>query len=64
MDEDLTAPVVPDLSVEVDDVDAAYAVLVERGAEIAHPPTDEEWGAPRFLARDADGRVVDVLGRR
>lgn len=41
---DRTAPVVPDLSVEVDDVDAAYAVMRERGAEIVHPLQDEEWG--------------------
>ncbi|WP_445271070.1 VOC family protein, partial [Streptomyces sp. DSM 41634] len=37
MGEDRTAPVTPDLSVEVDDVDAAYAVVLESGAEIVHP---------------------------
>ncbi|MEU2877051.1 VOC family protein [Streptomyces sp. NPDC007070] len=64
MDEDLTAPVAPDLSIEVDDVDAAYALLVERGAEIVHPLTDEEWGVRRFFVRDPNGRVVNVLGHR
>lgn len=34
MADDRTAPVVPELSVEVDDVDAAYAVMRENGAEI------------------------------
>ncbi|MGW0276840.1 hypothetical protein [Streptomyces sp. NPDC003006] len=29
-----TAPVAPDMSVEVDDVDAAYAVMRDSGAEI------------------------------
>ncbi|MFJ3662454.1 VOC family protein [Streptomyces sp. NPDC090119] len=64
MDEDRTAPVVPDLSIEVDDVDAVYAALRERGAEIVHPLTDEEWGVRRFFVRDPAGRVVNVLGHR
>jgi uncharacterized glyoxalase superfamily protein PhnB len=64
MAEDATAPVAPDLSVEVDDVDAAYALMRERGAEIVHPLCDEEWGVRRFLVRDPGGRVVNVLGHR
>ncbi|MFI6511623.1 VOC family protein [Streptosporangium sp. NPDC050855] len=62
MTEDRTAPVVPDLSIEVEDVDAAYAVMRERGAEIVHPLQDEEWGVRRFFVRDPNGRVVNVLG--
>ncbi|MEU1486570.1 VOC family protein [Streptomyces sp. NPDC005752] len=64
MSHDMTAPVVPDMSVEVDDVDAAYAVLRESGAEIVHPLRDEEWGVRRFFVRDPDGRVVNVLSHR
>ncbi|MFF2654150.1 VOC family protein [Streptomyces sp. NPDC058045] len=64
MSDDRTAPVVPDMSVEVDDVDAAYAVMRERGAEIVHPLQDEEWGVRRFFVRDPDGRVVNVLAHR
>ncbi|GGL93041.1 hypothetical protein GCM10010129_40980 [Streptomyces fumigatiscleroticus] len=52
------------MSVEVDDVDAAYAVVRASGAEIAHPLQDEEWGVRRFFVRDPNGRVVNVLGRR
>ncbi|MEU7055956.1 VOC family protein [Streptomyces sp. NPDC046197] len=62
MSEDRTAPVTPDLSIEVDDVDAAYTALRERGAQIVHPLTDEEWGVRRFFVRDPGGRVVNVLG--
>lgn len=62
--EDRTAPVVPDVSIEVDDVDAAHAALRERGAEIVHPLTDEEWGVRRFFVRDPDGRVINVLSHR
>ncbi|CAM5282874.1 glyoxalase [Streptomyces avidinii] len=61
---DKTAPVTPDLSVEVDDVDAAYEVMRERGLEIVHPLQDEEWGVRRFFVRDPSGRVVNVLGHR
>lgn len=61
---DKTAPVVPELSVEVDDVDAAYAVMRENGAEIVHPLQDGEWGVRRFFVRDPNGRVVNVLSHR
>jgi uncharacterized glyoxalase superfamily protein PhnB len=64
MSHDKTAPVVPDMSVEVDDVDAVYAVMRERGAEVVHPLQDEEWGVRRFFVRDPNGRVVNVLSHR
>ena len=60
----VTAPVVPDMSVEVDDVDAVYAVMRESGAEVVHPLQDEEWGVRRFFVRDPNGRVVNVLSHR
>ncbi|MEU9034019.1 VOC family protein [Streptomyces sp. NPDC048352] len=61
---DKTAPVAPDMSIEVDDVDAAYAAVRESGAEIVHPLQDEEWGVRRFFVRDPNGLVVNVLGHR
>ncbi|GAA3122749.1 VOC family protein [Streptomyces rectiviolaceus] len=64
MSHDKTAPVVPDMSVEVDDVDAVYAAVRESGAEIVHPLQDEEWGVRRFFVRDPNGRVVNVLGHQ
>ncbi|MEU3312929.1 VOC family protein [Streptomyces sp. NPDC048387] len=64
MADDRTAPVTPDMSVEVDDVDAAYALMRQSGAEIVHPLRDEEWGVRRFFVRDPNGRVVNVLGHR
>ncbi|AIA07063.1 VOC family protein [Streptomyces noursei] len=62
MTDDKTAPVAPDMSIEVEDVDAAYATMRAQGAEIVHPLTDEEWGVRRFFVRDPNGRVVNVLG--
>ncbi|MEP6980937.1 MAG: VOC family protein [Nakamurella sp.] len=58
---DATAPINPDVSIQVDDVEAAYAAARARGAEIVHPLTAEPWGVRRFFVRDPDGRVVNVL---
>jgi catechol 2,3-dioxygenase-like lactoylglutathione lyase family enzyme len=58
---DETAPVIPDVSVEVDDVNACHAAAVRVGAEIVHPLTDEPWGVRRFFVRDPDGHVINVL---
>ncbi|MFC8092478.1 VOC family protein [Streptomyces sp. NPDC057301] len=62
--EERTAPVVPDLSVEVEDVDAVFAQVRASGAEIVREPRDEEWGVRRFFVRDPNGRVVNVLTHR
>jgi catechol 2,3-dioxygenase-like lactoylglutathione lyase family enzyme len=61
---DLTAPVVADISVEVDDVDAVHAAVLASGAQIVYPLRDEEWGVRRFFVRDPNGRVVNVLSHR
>lgn len=64
MGHDKSAPVVPDLSVEVDDVDAVHAAVRESGAEIVHSLRDEEWGVRRFFVRDPNGKVVNVVSHR
>jgi catechol 2,3-dioxygenase-like lactoylglutathione lyase family enzyme len=61
MSQDATAPVQPDVSVEVDDVDAAYAEARRLGCEILHPITDEPWGVRRFFVRDPTGAVLNIL---
>ncbi|QQM46157.1 VOC family protein [Streptomyces liliifuscus] len=64
MSQDKSAPVVPDMSVEVDDVDAVHAAMRESGAEIVHSLQDEEWGVRRFFVRDPNGKVVNVLSHQ
>jgi len=64
MSRDEAAPVNPDASIEVDDVDAAHAAAVRRGCEIVHPLTDEPWGVRRFFLREPGGRVLNVLSHR
>jgi catechol 2,3-dioxygenase-like lactoylglutathione lyase family enzyme len=60
MTTDATGPVNPDISVFVDDVEAAHAAAGAAGLEIVHPLTSEEWGVRRFFYRDSSGRVVNV----
>lgn len=52
---------VPDLSIEVDDVDTAYALSKKFGHEIAYELTDEPWGVRRFYVRDPTGKLLNVL---
>ena len=59
--EDASAPVVPQITVEVADVDAIHAEAMRRGLEIVHPLTEESWGVRRFFVRDPDGNVINVV---
>ena len=61
MTSDATAPVDPVISVKVDDVEAAFRQAQERGYEIVHPLTTEEWGVTRFFVRAPDGNVLNVV---
>jgi catechol 2,3-dioxygenase-like lactoylglutathione lyase family enzyme len=64
MADDASAPVTPDVSIEVDDVDGAHAAAQAAGYEIVHPLTDEPWGVRRFFVRDPHGKVINVLEHR
>lgn len=64
MTQDQTAPGNPAVSIQVDDVDAAYSAAVRAGAEVVHPLTDEPWGVRRFFIRDPDGHVLNILSHR
>jgi predicted enzyme related to lactoylglutathione lyase len=61
MRQDASASVQPDVSIEVDDVDAAHAAAQRLGCEIVHPLTDEPWGVRRFFVRDPNGKVLNIL---
>jgi catechol 2,3-dioxygenase-like lactoylglutathione lyase family enzyme len=62
--EDASAPVVPQISVEVADVDAVHAEAARRGLALVHPLTDEPWGVRRFFVRDPNGVVLNVVSHR
>jgi catechol 2,3-dioxygenase-like lactoylglutathione lyase family enzyme len=61
MRDDASADVQPDVSIEVDDVDAVHAAAISRGFEIVHPLTDEPWGVRRFFVRDPSGAVLNIV---
>jgi predicted enzyme related to lactoylglutathione lyase len=55
---------VPDLSIEVDNVDEVYRRAREIGCKIVHDLRDEPWGVRRFFIRDPTGKVLNVLSHR
>lgn len=52
---------VPDLSIEVDDLDVALRKFREGGFHTEYGPAVEPWGVRRFFVRDPFGRLVNVL---
>jgi catechol 2,3-dioxygenase-like lactoylglutathione lyase family enzyme len=52
---------VPDLSIEVDDLDAALERMKSAGFPIEYGPANEPWGVRRFYVRDPFGKLVNVL---
>ena len=52
---------VPDLSIEVDNLDEVYARMLEAGTAIEYGPASEPWGVRRFYVRDPFGRLVNIL---
>ena len=55
---------VPDLSIEVDDVEEALARIRKAGIAIEYGPADEPWGVRRFYVRDPFGKLVNILQHR
>ncbi|MGH6892753.1 MAG: VOC family protein [Dongiaceae bacterium] len=51
----------PDLSIEVDDVDAALESMRRAGFPIEYGPADEPWGVRRFYVRDPFGKLINIL---
>jgi catechol 2,3-dioxygenase-like lactoylglutathione lyase family enzyme len=52
---------VPDLSIEVDDLDAALTAAKAAGFPIEYGPVHEPWGVRRFYVRDPFGKLVNIL---
>lgn len=52
---------VPQLSSEVDNVDAVYSKAKQLGLAIVYDITDEPWGVRHFYVRDPFGTIVNIL---
>ena len=51
----------PNMSIEVEDVDAVYAKALELGLPIVYPITNEPWGVRRFFVADPNGVIINLL---
>ncbi|WP_168121378.1 VOC family protein [Paenibacillus sp. HB172176] len=51
----------PHLSIEVDDLDAAFEGMKRAGFPIEYGIVSEPWGVRRFFVRDPFGRLVNIL---
>ncbi|MDN4640165.1 VOC family protein [Agreia sp. PsM10] len=49
-----------DVSIEVADIDAAYALARNSDLEIVRELRDEPWGIRRFFVRDPAGQTINV----
>jgi catechol 2,3-dioxygenase-like lactoylglutathione lyase family enzyme len=52
---------VPDLSIEVDDLDEALQRMKKAKIKIEYGPADEPWSVRRFFVRDPFGKLVNIL---
>lgn len=55
---------VPDISVEVDDLDDVLERAKAAGFAVEYGPVEELWGVHRFFVRDPFGRLVNILSHR
>ncbi|KQV40105.1 VOC family protein [Massilia sp. Root335] len=52
---------VPDLSIEVDDLDEVLRRVAAAGLALEYGPALEPWGVRRFFMRDPFGRLLNIL---
>jgi catechol 2,3-dioxygenase-like lactoylglutathione lyase family enzyme len=52
---------VPDLSIEVDNIEAAIARFKKANVPIEYGPVSEPWGVRRFYVRDPFGKLINIL---
>ena len=52
---------VPDLSIEVDDLETAIQRVELAGLPFEYGPVSEPWGVRRFYVRDPFGQLVNIL---
>jgi len=52
---------VPDLSIEVDNLDEVHRRILAAGLPLEYGPAIEPWGVRRFYVRDPFGRLLNIL---
>jgi catechol 2,3-dioxygenase-like lactoylglutathione lyase family enzyme len=61
MSEGGSGTAVPDISIEVDDVEEALTRVRKAGIAIEYGPATEPWGVRRFYVRDPFGKLINIL---
>lgn len=61
MSEGGSGTAVPEMSIEVDDLDDALTRVREAGIAIEYGPASEPWGVRRFFVRDPFGKLINIL---
>jgi catechol 2,3-dioxygenase-like lactoylglutathione lyase family enzyme len=52
---------VPDLSIEVDNIETALTRVKKADIPIEYGPKSEPWGVRRFFVRDPFGKLINLL---
>jgi catechol 2,3-dioxygenase-like lactoylglutathione lyase family enzyme len=52
---------VPDISIEVDDLEEVHQRVLAAGLTVEYGPANEPWGVRRFYVRDPFGRLLNIL---
>jgi catechol 2,3-dioxygenase-like lactoylglutathione lyase family enzyme len=61
MRDDDSSSILPQISIEVVDVDDVHSRAVSRGLHIVYPLTNEPWGVRRFFVTDPNGTIINVM---
>ena len=61
MRDDDSSTILPQISIEVADVDDVHSRAVSHGLNIVYPLTNEPWGVRRFFVTDPNGTVINVM---
>lgn len=55
---------VPDISIEVDNINEVHDRVRAGGFSVEYGPVDEPWGVRRFYVRDPYGRLLNIMTHR
>jgi catechol 2,3-dioxygenase-like lactoylglutathione lyase family enzyme len=61
MSEGGSGTAVPDMSIEVDNIEQALTRARKAGIPIEYGPATEPWGVRRFYVRDPFGKLINIL---
>jgi catechol 2,3-dioxygenase-like lactoylglutathione lyase family enzyme len=61
MSEGGSGTAVPDMSIEVDNIEEALARVRKAGIPVEYGPATEPWGVRRFYVRDPFGKLINIL---